>query len=97
MKVVIQIFKFSWDGRNTGKNKKHSFDDWECEEVFFDQKKVLLQDTIHSAKEERYILLGRTKRARLLYIVFTIRASKIRIISARDISKKEVHLYEKTT
>lgn len=38
---------------------------------------------------------SKTRQARLLYLVFTIRNGKVRIISARDINKKEVHLYEK--
>jgi len=48
-------------------------------------------------QEERYILLGETKKRRPLYTVFTIRDKKIRIISSRDVNKKEVGLYEKTT
>jgi uncharacterized DUF497 family protein len=95
MKVNITVFRFNWDAGNSGKNRKHHVEDSECEEVFFDQKKVFLKDKFHSANEDRYILLGKTKQARLLYIVFTIRNGKVRIISARDINKKEVHLYEK--
>ena len=71
--------------------------DQECEEIFFDQEKKIFKDILHSGREERYILLGQTKENRLLFIVFTIRASKIRVISARDLNKKEKKLYEEET
>jgi len=56
-----------------------------------------LKDTSHSNKEKRYILLGKTKKERLLFLVFTIRKKKIRIISARDLNKNERKLYEEKT
>src|SRR6266480_4225268 len=97
MKVDRNIFEFEWDKGNIDKNKKHKVDDKEAEEVFFDEGKVVLKDKIHSQSEERFIILGNTKKGRLLYIAFTKRRKKIRIISARDINKKEKHLYEETT
>ena len=47
--------------------------------------------------EERFLIIGKTKKGRLLYQIFTIRGDKIRVISSRDINKKEVGLYEKET
>lgn len=93
------LFEFEWDKGNADKNKeKHAVENQETEEVFFDDGKVILKDKIHSSeKEERFIVLGKTKKDRLLYIVFTKRGKKIRIISARDINKKERYLYEETT
>ena len=94
----MKITKFDWDKGNINKNwEKHKVKDQECEEVFFDIKKKLFKDTVHSVKEKRYILLGQTKLKRLLFIVFAIRKNKIRIISARDINKKEKYLYEKNS
>jgi len=88
--------EFIWDKGNRDKNWiKHKVTDRECEEVFFDEKKKIYKDKIHSVSEERFILLGKTKRERLLFVVFTIRNKKIRIISARDINKKERRIYEK--
>jgi len=81
----------------TTKNKKHNVEDKEAEEIFLDDGKVILKDKLHSEKEERFIILGKTKKDRLLYVVFTKRKQKIRIISVRDINKKEVYLYEETT
>lgn len=97
MKVDKSILEFEWDVGNISKNKKHTVEDKETEEIFLDDGKVILKDTLHSEKEERFIILGKTKKNRLLYVVFTKRRQKIRIISARDINKKEVRLYEETT
>jgi len=74
---------------------KHNVNDKETEEVFFDKKRYIFKDKLHSNNEERFRIIGKTKRQRLLFIVFTIRGNKIRIVSARDINKKEVYLYEK--
>lgn len=96
MKILKQPFEFEWDKGNIDKNKKHRVSERETEQVFFDDRKVIYKDALHSKLEKRMIVLGKTKDERLLYIVFTTRNSKIRIISARDINKKEVKFYEKT-
>lgn len=97
MIVDMSALEFEWDAGNSGKNKRsHSVDDWECEEVFFDPNKVLLKDRLHSGQEERLILLGKTRQARLLFLAFTIRSKKVGVISARDVTnRKEKDLYEK--
>jgi len=95
MRVLKGVLEFDWDTGNKGKNKKHGVEDGESEEAFFDEKKVILKDVLHSAREPRFILLGRTKKNRLLFIVFTMRGKKLRMISARDVSRKEKYLYEK--
>ena len=98
MKILDNPSEFQWDKGNKGKNHlKHKVSDQECEEVFFDQYKRIFKDILHSGNEERYILLGQTKESRFLFIAFTIRSEKIRVISARDLSKKERKLYEKET
>lgn len=94
MRIVKNVISFDWDRGNRNKNLvEHNVSDQECEEVFFDLDKKILRDIIHSGNEERFILLGKTKTGRLLFLVFTIRKDKIRVISARDINKKEVKLY----
>lgn len=96
MKIFRGHLEFEWDNGNSGKNfKSHSVFDEECEEVFFDPEKRIAKDVFHSGAEARYILLGATNKHRLLFLVFTIRKGRLRIISARDINKKERHLYEK--
>ena len=95
MRIYKQAVEFEWDKGNIGKNKKHRVEDKECEEVFFDENKVVSKDVLHSQAEERFIVLGKTRRDRLLYVAYTMRRNKIRVISARDINKKEVSIYEK--
>ncbi len=98
MKINKKFFEFQWDKGNIEKNKKHNVEDKEAEEVLLDDGKVIIKDKLHSTDfEERFIILGKTKRNRILYVVFTQRDDKLRIISVRDINKKEVHLYEETT
>lgn len=98
MKIFRSPIAFEWDHGNRGKNLlKHRVSDTECEEVFFDQRKKILKDVLHSGTEERYLLIGLTKKRRLLFISFTIRNQKIRVMSARDLNRKEYPLYEKET
>src|SRR3989304_854535 len=96
MMVVKDALEFEWDKGNINKNKKHNIEDKEAEEVFFDERKKTFKDKLHSGGEERFRVVGKTKKGRLLFVVFTMRKGKIRIISARDINKKEVSLYEET-
>ena len=93
-----ETIDFIWDKGNIDKNwAKHKVTNRECEEVFFDEDKKISKDKLHSNQEERLILLGKTKKGRVLYTVFTIRNSKVRIISSRDINSQEKKLYEKNT
>jgi len=95
IKLFQNVVGFEWDSGNRDKNlTKHKVVNEECEEIFFDSKKRVLKDILHSGREARYVLLGKTKKGRLIFTVFTIRNKKIRIISARDINKKEIKLYE---
>ncbi|NOY64816.1 MAG: BrnT family toxin [Nitrospirae bacterium] len=85
---------FEWDTGNIDKNyKKHGVHWTECEEVFFNEPLIVKQDLKHSDKEERFYVLGKTNNNRLLFIVFTIRKEKIRVISARDMNKRERKVY----
>jgi uncharacterized DUF497 family protein len=97
MLVLEKITGFEWDEGNRHKSlKKHRVTPEEAEEAFFDRDKVIAEDVKHSESEARYILLGKTKTERLLYVVFTLRKKKIRVISARSINRREAGIYEKT-
>lgn len=86
---------FDWDGWNINKNWiKHKVSARECEEIFFNDPKVVFKDLKHSFIEDRIGILGKTNGGRLLHVIFTIRENKIRIISARDQNKKERKQYE---
>lgn len=89
------IKEFIWDNGNNDKNYiKHGVTNTECEEIFFDQDKKIHQDATHSQKEFRFLLIGKTKNKRSLFVVFIVRKNKIRVISARDLNKREYKLYE---
>jgi len=86
---------FDWDDGNLNKNWiKHDVSSSECEEVFFNEPLLLYQDNKHSGIENRLFVLGQTDDNRKLFIAFTIMNHLIRIISARDMSKKERNIYE---
>lgn len=89
------VFAFEWDSGNSDKPKKHGLTLEEVEEAFFDEQRIVFDDWRHSKTEKRLTILGKTKQERLLNITYTIRKDKIRVITARDINKKEVYLYEK--
>jgi len=95
VRVIKEVFEFEWDEGNLNKNLKHKVADQESEEPFLDEDRRIYKDRLHSEKEERFVLLGKTRNSRLLFISFTQRAKKVRIISARDMNRKEVPLYEK--
>ena len=96
MRGTEEATNFDWDSGNRGKNlQKHGITDEESEEAFFDSEKKILKDILHSDTEERHILLGQTRHNKTLFIVFTKRKNKIRIISSRPLNKKEKQLYEK--
>lgn len=88
---------FDWDEGNIKKNwEKHKVTVKESEKVFFNKPLIIAKDPKHSKTEKRYSALGKTDNDRLLIVFFTIRKSKIRIISARPMSKNEKQKYEKT-
>lgn len=85
---------FDWDEGNGEKNwERHRVSDGESEEIFFNDPLVASADLRHSQSEVRYFALGRTDAGRLLFVVFTIRKNLIRLISARDMTKKEMKRY----
>ena len=87
---------FEWDDGNSGKNlERHGVSDQEAEETFFNQPNFLFDDHEHSGSESRCGLFGQTNKDRRLTVIFTIRRGRLRIISARDMSRKERQFYEK--
>jgi uncharacterized protein len=91
-----QCSGFQWDLGNSEKNWiSHQVTRSECEQIFFNQPLIFGDDVMHSKNEPRYYALGQTDDRRLLFIVYTIRNNLIRVISARDMSKKERGVYYK--
>lgn len=90
------IVGFDWDDGNIYKNKNKHGIEWQwIEEVFFNEPLLLLEDIKHSRDECRCFALGQTDEGLKLFVVFTLRANKIRVISARMMNKKERSYYEK--
>lgn len=87
--------EFDWDHGNAEKNWiRHRVSQSESEQVFFNRPLVVAEDDLHSQGESRYYALGRTDRNRLLAVVYTLRGERIRIISARDMTRRERKEYE---
>lgn len=85
---------FQWDKGNLNKNWiRHNVSNVECEQVFFNKAFLVVEDSKHSQKENRWFALGRTNIDRHLFIVFTVRKNLIRVISAREMNKKEKRKY----
>ena len=93
-----RITGFNWDTGNARKNEKHGVSTAEAEQVFFNVPLILLEDAAHSQDEPRIHALGKTDDGRALHITFTLRQSDqlIRVISARDMHRKERAIYEQT-
>lgn len=93
------ISGFEWDAGNDRKSlEKHNVSKFEAEQVFFNKPLTVAEDAKHSAAEVRYHALGRTDDSRLIHVTFTLRSenSLIRVISARDMHRKERLVYEQS-
>lgn len=93
-----RISGFEWDVGNARKKaEKHDVSQSESEQIFFNEPLLMLPDLRHSMAEPRIHALGRTDGGRLLHFTFTLRVNetKIRVISAGDMSKKERSYYER--
>jgi len=79
--------EFDWDEGNAGKIwLRHRVSAAECEQTFFNRPLVVALDDLHSQDEVRYAALGRTDAHRLLFVVYTLRGERLRIVSARDMT-----------
>ena len=92
---VEDIESFEWDAGNVIKSRtKHGVTPAEAEQVFFNEPLVLLPDEKHSERETRFFALGHTNDGRRLFVAFTVRGRKIRVISCREMSRKERAIYD---
>ena len=95
MPVFDSFIGFEWDKGNLDKSyTKHGITPSEAEEIFLDEYAVTVVDIRHTDKEIRHITIGKTEEKKILFVVFTIRKSHIRIISARKANRKEKTVYE---
>src|SRR6266566_4742850 len=93
---LSKILGFEWDKGNIDKSyKKHGINPNETEEIFLDEHVRIEKDVKHQQQEERFIAIGKTTEEKILFVIFTIRIDKIRIISGRKANKKEREVYQK--
>lgn len=97
MKVDFSVLEgFEWDKGNLEHIKKHNVDYRECEETFLSKPLIVNEDEAHTQTEGRFRVYGQTNKGRLMFMIFTIRSNKLRVISARDQSKKERKEFQKS-
>jgi len=95
---LSRITGFEWGKGNIDKSyEKHNITPNEAEEVFIDENIWFQDDVDHSQREARFTAIGKTSQKHVLFIAFTVRGSKIRIISARRANIKERREYEEKT
>ena len=96
--LFLHVSGFEWDAGNSDKNwRRHGVSQGEAEQVFFNRPIGVASDPKHSGPELRYFALGRTDAGRRLLVVFTLRGSLLRVISARPMSRSEGRIYGKAT
>ncbi len=94
-KKLQECTGFQWDEHNIQKNwEKHKVSPVESEQTFFNKPLIVVEDVRHSQEEERFYALGKTDQDRRLFIAFVIRKKLIRVVSSRDMNKKERSIYE---
>ena len=93
--TVPEFEGFDWTGGNAEKNwERHHVTPLEAEQVFFNTPLLAVVDPVHSQKEKRFYALGQTDEGRGLFVAFTMRARRLRVVSARDMSRKERRVYK---
>jgi uncharacterized protein len=87
--------EFEWDTFKADANcEKHGVTFEEAAEVFSDNLSSTASDPDHSLEEQRFVIFGRTESDRYLVVAFTDRDDRIRIISAREMTRREREAYE---
>ena len=96
---LSKVVGFDWDEGNARKDERHGVTAAEAEQVFFNVPLLLLDDSHHGDSEVRYHALGKSVESRRLHLSFTLRNddTKIRVISVRNMSRKERTIYEQAT
>jgi uncharacterized DUF497 family protein len=92
--LLAECAGFQWDAGNAEKNwHLHRVSQGEAEQLFFNRPVIVAPDAGHSQREARYAALGKTVAGRRLSVVFTIRGNLVRVISARDMGRRDRRLY----
>jgi hypothetical protein len=87
--LIRNSLGFEWDESNNIKNwSSHHVSQVECEAIFLNDP-IIKFDREHSQEERRFMAIGKTDEGRYLFVAFTVRRKLIRVISSRDMTKKE--------
>ena len=99
MAELANVIGFQWDEGNARKNERHGVSMAEAEQAFFNSPLLVLPDAGHSQTEPRFHALGKTSAGRVVHGTFTLREADqlIRVISARDMHRKERVVYEQAS
>jgi uncharacterized protein len=90
--------RFEWDANKAKANlAKHGISFEEASTAFRDPRSLTVPDPVHSAVENRFVIVGASHSGKLLVVVHTERGDNIRIISARLASRRERQTYEQST
>ena len=90
--------EFEWDPKKAAKNlREHRVSFNEAATVFGDPLGTTVPDPDRSLAEDRYIIVGMSNRRRLVMVAHTERGERIRIISARELTRAEREAYEEET
>lgn len=85
---------FEWDdGKAAANLAKHGVSFDEALTCFYDLVQVAFYDPDHSGEEDRELLIGHSKQGRLLIVSYTVRGPVIRLISARQATRREAKTY----
>lgn len=92
---ALADYSFEWDATNATKSlQKHGVACREAEEVFTERRFIPLGEQYEPpAAELRFGVLGETSEGRLLFLAFTLRDRRIRVISARPMNETERKFY----
>ena len=87
--------EFTWDSEQAVANLgKHRMSFEEASTAFGDPLSITVRDPDHSEEEARCVMIGQSFRGRLLVVVHSDREGSIRIISAREATRRERRDYE---
>lgn len=100
MRDTMRDIRFAWnDGKNRVNQRKHGVSFEEAKTVFYDEQAIEFPDPDHSREEDRFLMLGLSRRLRVLIVCHCFREDDavIRILSARKATKKERERYDQRT
>ena len=88
----MKIERISWDQETVDHISNHSVSPEEVEEILFND---VTSPFIMRGKQGKYLVYGKTNGGRFLLVVWAAKYRKTKIITARDMSKKEKHFYKR--